>query len=1100
MKNCIVVLAALALVCVSQAGIITVDDDAPGGFATIQAGIDSARDGDTVLVADGVYRGAGNRDIDFRGKAITVRSANGPEKCVIDCEGSKTDPHRGFYLHEKEDANSVIDGFTITGGYLPETRVAGAIQLKYSGGAILCVDSSPIIKNCIIIDNYASRGGGVFCHKSSPTITQCVLRRNLAYHTGGLYCYGNSAPVVTDCVIRDNSSDGGAGGVFFYKTSSTPRLIRCTITGNSSYWGAGGVRCALSSPIITDCIISGNVCRANDAGGIHCSHSSAPQITNCVISGNASGSYSGSITCDTASPTIQNCVISGNGGRSDNKGLLARSRSSPEIINCTICNNFSGGGISCSFSEMTVTNCIIWGNSSQAIIAGRSYVEVSYSNIEGGWPGEGNISEDPLFVMDGADMTSGVFTGAGEYDPAENLTFLSCRGQSRSPGELVNTLIAVSSKDTLKQFLIGASTADSISVVGDVLESVSPEMAYRFVDYRLQENSPCIDTGSRDGAARDDISGSPRDANPDMGAYEVAKTTVPDQYGTTEAVMDTVSDEASKTVEPDQPETVQTAVDAESDEALQTVVPDQPETVHVAMDAAFDEASIVVPVHYKTIQAAIDAASEGDRIVVLDGVYKGDGNRDIDFKGKAITLASLNGPANCIIDCQGKKDQYHRGFYFHSKEGKDTVLDGFKIINGFAQQRGGGIYCYKSSPRIQNCTISRCRAAGGNGGAINCNKASPAIVDCLISANRSPWGGGVALYESSATLTNCMLADNTASVDGGGINCRRSSAVITDCVIIGNVTEKQNGGGVNCLGDSSRFVGCIISGNEANSWGGGVYCNGSAPADPNSAPAFINCVISGNSGKGGGGIHAQHGQMDSTINLVNCLISGNTASRNGSGIDCIETSLTATNCTIAGNMCEEGAGAVQVSHKGGLRIANSILWSNRPKEVSFKYGRSEGPLVILHSDVRGGWEGESNFDADPLFVMDGPDAVAGTWMSGPVYDRKTNRTVIMIGDENGLFAEDELAGFLIEVSANGRHAFVTSNTSTQIELCGDLRTAITKGGRYRLVDYYLRAGSPCVDAGTAEGAPDADIYGETRLGKPDAGAYELALVSLGGRP
>ena len=66
--------------------------------------------GVTVIVADGVYTGTGNRDIDFLGKAITVRSENGPNNCVIDCNGEG----RGFEFRSGEDANSVLAGFTIT--------------------------------------------------------------------------------------------------------------------------------------------------------------------------------------------------------------------------------------------------------------------------------------------------------------------------------------------------------------------------------------------------------------------------------------------------------------------------------------------------------------------------------------------------------------------------------------------------------------------------------------------------------------------------------------------------------------------------------------------------------------------------------------------------------------------------------------------------------------------------------------------------------------------------------------------------------------------------------------------------------------------------
>ena len=105
-------------------------------FATIQKAIDSAFDSDTVLVADGTYTGPGNRNLDFLGKAITVRSESGPENCIIDCNHAGC----GFKFDDDEDANSILDGFTITNGF-------------GRGGGIYCRDSSPTIKNCIITGN-----------------------------------------------------------------------------------------------------------------------------------------------------------------------------------------------------------------------------------------------------------------------------------------------------------------------------------------------------------------------------------------------------------------------------------------------------------------------------------------------------------------------------------------------------------------------------------------------------------------------------------------------------------------------------------------------------------------------------------------------------------------------------------------------------------------------------------------------------------------------------------------------------------------------------------------------------------------------------------
>jgi len=337
-------------------------DVCPSGctYSSIQDAIDAAVDGDTVLVDDGTY----TENINFLGKAITVISVNGPESTIIDGNASGS----VVTFDSGEGTNSVLSGFTICNG------------VADNGGGIYCDNSSPTITNCTISGNSAvSEGGGIYCTESSPTITNCTISGNSADRGGGIYCYGYSSPTITNCTINDNSAWDGGG--IHCEVYSSPTITNCTISGNSAEgWDGdgGGISCwQESSPTITNCIISGNSA-VSEGGGIYCEDYPSPTITNCTISGNSAG-QGGGIFCYDSSPTITNCTISGNSAVSE------------------------GGGIYCVWeSSPTVVNSILWGDSPDEIyLEYDSTIDITYSDIEGGWAGVGNIDADPLFVGDG---------------------------------------------------------------------------------------------------------------------------------------------------------------------------------------------------------------------------------------------------------------------------------------------------------------------------------------------------------------------------------------------------------------------------------------------------------------------------------------------------------------------------------------------------------------------------------------------------------------------------------------------------------------------------------------------------------------------------
>jgi hypothetical protein len=258
----------------------------PSQCPNIQAGIDSALTGDTVLVADGTYTGEGNYNIDFLGKAILVTSENGPDTTIIDCE--EISMHRAFIFQNGETSSSVLRGFTIQYGSHDE-------------------------------------GGNIYCTNSSPTIEGNIIRTGccMAGLGGGIYCDGTSSSLIADNIFELNYAQGG--GAILCTDSAAPTIINNLFLSNNSLMG----------------------------GGVFCNLSSSPSIMNSTFTSNGATSAGGAIWVFT------------------------------------------------SGSPPTVTNCILWDNLApsgpEIWIQGGSAV-VTYSDVEGGWSGDGNINSDPLFV------------------------------------------------------------------------------------------------------------------------------------------------------------------------------------------------------------------------------------------------------------------------------------------------------------------------------------------------------------------------------------------------------------------------------------------------------------------------------------------------------------------------------------------------------------------------------------------------------------------------------------------------------------------------------------------------------------------------------
>jgi predicted outer membrane repeat protein len=251
----------------------------PQDYPDIQAAIVAAGDEDVVVLAPVTHSGPGNYNVDFLGRAITVRSENPDDPqtvaaTVIDCQGAG----HAFVFRRAESPNSALVGLTLTGGR------------SYLGGAIYCSgSSSPLISKCVIVANSATFGGGAIAcagTASKPTIAHCHINANSAYLGGAIYLNGAS-PTLTGCVISGNYAQ--QGGAIYSHYPGTPALTNCTVAANAAAQRAGGIYCFRSSnAALVNTILWGD--SAPYAAELLAGYSGAPttvQVSYCDIQNSA---------------------------------------------------------------------------------------------------------------------------------------------------------------------------------------------------------------------------------------------------------------------------------------------------------------------------------------------------------------------------------------------------------------------------------------------------------------------------------------------------------------------------------------------------------------------------------------------------------------------------------------------------------------------------------------------------------------------------------------------------------------------------------------------------------------------------------------------
>ena len=949
---------------------------------SIQAAINDADDGDEIEVASGTY----NEAINFNGKAVRLYSIDGPEVTTIDASGLETSV---VACINSEDANTVLEGFTITGGY------------STYGGGMYNLESNSTVINCTFTGNTSAGGGGMYNSVSSPTVTDCTFSGNSAISYGGGMYNNNSSPTVINCTFSGNSSASDSGGM--YNLDSSPTVTNCTFSGNSAGWNGGGMHNqnqTINNTTVTNCTFIGNTA-TNNGGGMYNSVSS-PTMTNCTFRGNTATNNGGGMYNFSGSQTLTNCTFSGNSATT------------------------YGGGMYNEISSSTVTNCILWGNSPDEIYNNSSSPTVTYCDVQGGYgEGEGNnIDADPCF-LDAASGDFHLLYGSPCIDAGTNsapsLPATDFEGDTR----IINGSVDMGVDEYVCDPAILPSPADGASMVSvDVQLSWTAGVGAVSHDVWFGTDNPPV------ALIADDIT----ETNTDPGPLE---------YGVTyywQVDENTSEGTVTGDVWSFRTEIWDIWVDDDYWDGGENDGHTWGIDAFANIGAGIDMAEYGTTVH-------VAAGSYVENITLKNGVALIGSGGDvtiIDANASGSAVISTGCDANTILNgFKLTNGNATNGGGMYNENGSPVITK--CIFFGNFSATGGGIYNNSSDSRISHCVFqenltkdgadgggNQDGGKGGNGAGMCNNHSSVFVTDCFFLNNlcgkggnggiASPApnggdggnggsGGGMYNYYCSPIVTSCYFKHNrngnggnggSGGVtgygeggnggSGGAIVNNRSSAIVTHCVFYANSSGSGGAGGNG--GDAETDENGSDGGLGGNGGAGGAVYNYTC------WPTFANCMFFGNStGLGGNG---GHGGFDSCVMPGG---DGGDAGNGGSGGSIYNSNSPSLimNCTFAANKTGSGGvgghpgdadhsdgnpgigglgGGISNTNNSNLIVTNSILWSNNASGSGDEVYNSSSEPNFSYSDIAGsggsgaGWDGSlgtdegGNIDADPLFAGD----------------------------------------------------------------------------------------------------------------------------------